>query len=211
MTLRPPGRSPAALPVVLIAVVTAMALAGCRDSTAQGPATVAAPTVTVTATATRTATAAPVPGSTKTGKTAGAGARCRLGALRTTYAPDPDGGTAGRLYGHLTFTNTSSSTCSLTGFPGVSHVGGGNGTQVGAAADRIDEKKRLVTLAPGQRTRAALSISSSGPYGDECDEKEVDGLRVYPPGSTGAAFVRHEGTGCRNPKVHLLQVSPVGT
>ena len=81
------------------------------------------------------------------------------------------------------------------GFPGVSYVGGGNGTQVGQAATRTDDAVKTRTLAPGKSAKAALRRTQPGNYGDDCRQTKVDGFRVYPPGSTESAFVAFTTTG----------------
>src|ERR1700759_4388920 len=59
-------------------------------------------------------------------------------------------GAAGTFYVELVFTNRSSRTCTLRGFPGVSAVAGVDGHQVGAPAVRDHAKRVLtVTLRPG--------------------------------------------------------------
>jgi hypothetical protein len=113
----------------------------------------------------------------------------------------------------IQFTNTSSTVCELHGFPGVSFVGKGNGTQLGAAAD-WDESKPIVqnSLQPGTLVVANLRIVQAGNYdSSECKPLAADGLRVYPPHSTRSVFVKDPNlTVCQNASIHLLTVvSPV--
>ena len=153
-----------------------------------------------------TAASSAAPSSTTSGSAAGV---CAVGGLRIRYAVDVGGGGAGSVAGTLTFTNTGSAACTLRGFPGVSYVGGGNGTQVGQAATRTDDAVKTRTLAPGKGVTAALRRSQPGSYGSECQETKVDGFRVYPPDSTESAFVAFEATGCKSTSAPLLQVGPV--
>jgi len=214
------ARSPhAVLPLALAAGAVVLTVAGCGASAGQtpsstGPAGVSTPS-TSSAPSTRSApsTSAPATPATSSSPAGGAGAsgsRCAVGDLRIRYAVDPGGGAAGSVMGTLTFTNTGSARCTLTGFPGVSFVGGGDGTQVGAPATRTDAAARTRTLGPGRSAEAALRRTQPGSYGDDCQPTLVDGFRVYPPDSTDSAFVAFKTTGCRSSSAPLLQVGPVG-
>ena len=108
-------------------------------------------------------------------------------------------------YGRLVLTNTSGHTCRLRGYGGLSYVGGGNGTQIGAAADRTPSRVRWVRLAPGQRAVSAVSATVAAAYPrHRCRPAPVDGFRVYVPDENRAQYVPHPTTGCRNTAVHLL-------
>jgi hypothetical protein len=109
----------------------------------------------------------------------------------------------------LVLTNKGTTTCTLQGFPGVSFVGNGNGTQLGAPAEFDQGSPHgTVTLAPGTSAHAALKIAEAGNYdAATCQPKAADGLRVYPPGETHALFVAATGlTACQNATVTLLTV-----
>lgn len=163
-------------------------------------------------TASPTATASPTPSPTATTRptsTATAGiSRCALDSLKVTLGT-PDG-TAGTSYYPIIFTNTGTVACELHGYPGVSFVGDGNGTQIGAAAAE-DGSVAIVanTLAPGSAVTARLAISDPGNYSD-CSPVPVDGLRIYPPHSYTSAYVATTGlTGCSNKARNILTVQPV--
>jgi len=116
---------------------------------------------------------------------------------------------AGSTYQRLVFTNTGSATCSLAGFPGVSYVTSRNGTQVGAAADRMGAT-HTVTLAPGRSVAAVLQSSDARNYAeDRCRQATAGGLRVYPPNQTAAVFVRDRALTCADTSVHVLHVGSV--
>ena len=109
------------------------------------------------------------------------------------------------VYGRIILRNTSDETCWVRGYGGLSYVGGGNGTQVGAAADRTPSNKPRVTLKPGDKVRSAVVETSYAPYPrKKCKPRKVDGFRVYVPDETRSQFVAHPTTGCANPAVHLL-------
>ena len=135
-------------------------------------------------------------------------ARCTTKDLRVSLTGGE--GAAGSTYYQLTLTNTSGHVCRTGGFGGVSQVGGGNGTQIGAPADRTEaDKVRAITLRPDGGATATLRVTNAENYSPaKCDPTPAQGFRVYPPNETHAAYVARGSTGCRNPKVHLLSLTP---
>jgi hypothetical protein len=108
-------------------------------------------------------------------------------------------------YGRIVLRNTSDETCWVRGYGGLSYVGSGNGTQVGAAADRTPSKTPKVVLEPGEKVRSAVVETSYAPYPKaKCQPRSVDGFRVYVPDETKSQFIEHKTTGCANSEVHLL-------
>jgi len=120
---------------------------------------------------------------------------------------DTGGGAAGHIYMKLIVKNTSSQTCIIDGYPGVSLVGSGNGTQIGAPADRDATlpSEGPVTLNPGATATAQLRYTQAGDY-QNCTQKPADGLRVYPPSATDALFIAHPLTGCSESSIVLLTI-----
>ena len=207
--------SPVALPFALVAGSLVLTVAACGSDAGSSSTPTSSAAATASATA-ATGTSGPATPATSTSPTTStsasagsSGTGCTVGSLKITYADDAGGAGAGSVVGALTFTNTGSAACTLAGFPGVSYVGGGNGTQVGQAATRTDDAVKTKTLAPGARVEAALRRTQPRNYGDVCRQAEVDGFRVFPPGSTASAFVAFPTTGCKSPEAPLLQVSPV--
>ncbi|WP_069712714.1 DUF4232 domain-containing protein [Curtobacterium sp. ER1/6] len=208
-----------AAPVLLATtgIVLALALSGCSSG---GPDTAPTATRTVTAAPTTASASAPPAGSSapstastptaapsSTGGTA-AGGRCATGSLAGSIEAG-SGGAAGSTYVHLALRNTGSSTCTLQGWPGVSFVGGGDGSQIGAAATRATESPHpTVTLAPGAVAVAPLQVTTAANYPTEkCQPVAADGFRVYPPGSKESLFVRDSDfTACRSADAGLLNV-----
>lgn len=109
-----------------------------------------------------------------------------------------DGGAAGSVIYRLVFTNSSTSTCTMHGFPGVSYVKGDKGIQVGAPAAWVGDAGGAVTLKPGAKASALLQEVDVYNFDQaDCNPVAVRGLRVYPPGQTKAAFVPQDGAvGC---------------
>ncbi|WP_084152325.1 DUF4232 domain-containing protein [Nocardioides halotolerans] len=108
-------------------------------------------------------------------------------------------------YGRIVLRNTSEHACFVKGYGGLSYVGKGNGTQIGAPADRTPSPTPRTVLQPGDKVRSAVVETSTGPYSaKECRPTKVDGFRVYVPDETRSFFIAHRTTGCANPKIHLL-------
>ncbi|GAA1461245.1 hypothetical protein GCM10009619_30470 [Williamsia maris] len=116
------------------------------------------------------------------------------------------GGTAGSEYGTLALTNIGSSVCTLTGYPGVSFVGDGNGTQLGAAAVRDGSTVVTTAIEPRGVATAQLRVAEAGNF-TGCDQVRADGLRIYPPNDRDAIFVRTTVfTACRSGDAQLLTI-----
>ncbi|MBB6627278.1 DUF4232 domain-containing protein [Nocardioides sp. KIGAM211] len=112
-------------------------------------------------------------------------------------------------YGRIVLTNVSDHACSTGGYGGLSYVGGGDGTQVGAAADRDGGKVTTFVLEPGEKAASRVDETVAGVYPKrKCRPTAVDGFRVYVPNATASQFVKHRTTGCRNADVHLIAHRP---
>lgn len=116
---------------------------------------------------------------------------------------------AGHRYGVIRLTNVTDTTCSVRGYGGLSYVGHGNGTQVGAAADRDAGRGRTVVLDPGDRVVSRVDETVAATYPRRtCRPTQVDGFRVYVPDSQVSQYVAHRTTGCANSTVHTLGHQP---
>ncbi|HWU23873.1 MAG TPA: DUF4232 domain-containing protein [Nocardioides sp.] len=128
--------------------------------------------------------------------------QCRNADLHASYHYDSSG--MSHTYWNLTLKNVSDHACRTGGFGGLSFVGHGDGTQVGAAADREGTSRSYVVL-PGRRLISQVSQTSTGPYDRSyCRPVHVDGFRVYVPNATRSQFIARSGTACANTAVHLL-------
>lgn len=132
---------------------------------------------------------------------------CRASDVEVAY--EPGDSAAGTRYGSIVVTNTSEIWCQVEGFGGVSYVGGGDGQQVGAPADRDTSDQaptpEVLTIEPGDSATALISEANAGNYpAKKCDPTKVDGFRVYLPDETESVFVKHPTTGCADDAVHLL-------
>jgi len=206
--------------------LAAAVLVGCSTDTGSA-ADPASPTATRTVTETATvspggggsSSSSPAPASSSpdadagaTGAAGGSGTTvplCGTPDLHATVARQRGGGTAGATAYDLSLVDDGA-VCRMEGWPGVSFVGGSDGTQIGAAADRVQaDQERYVTLIPGARAVTTLRIADPGVYGAECDATRARGLRIYPPDNRQSLFVSLPTPVCASDGAHLLQVAPV--
>ena len=132
---------------------------------------------------------------------------CSNADLTASYHYSDSG--AGHSYGWIVLRNTSGHACHTGGYGGVSYVGDGNGTQIGAPAVRVAGKVATYVLKPGQRLRSPIDEVRAGNYPRaKCRPKHVDGFRVYVPNATRSQYVVHPTTGCRNHHVKLIHQEP---
>jgi hypothetical protein len=188
-----PGRVAVTLACAALCSVLA---AGCSSSSSSS--TTPAPTTTVTVTSSAPATSASASPS--------AAAACATSALKITQsAPN---GAAGHFYVTLVFTNTSSSPCTLYGYPGVSLLTAAQ-KQIGLAAKRSGKPFKLVTLAPGATGSALLDIVDALNFtpGD-CSPAKAAYLRIYPPNQFSSVLLANASEGCAKAK-QVLTIDPV--
>ncbi|NUS17166.1 MAG: DUF4232 domain-containing protein, partial [Streptomyces sp.] len=133
-----------------------------------------------TTTAPPTRTAAPSATIGGASQPHAAGARCTVTDLKMTLGRGDPG--AGNIYYPLDFTNTTSHSCTLNGFPGVSLLRG-DGSVIGKPADRQPVKAAAVRIAPGQTVEADLHTLNQGVRDGGCWRAPTL-IMVYPPGST---------------------------
>lgn len=135
---------------------------------------------------------------------------CTAAQLSLLVRPAEGGGAAGSQYSEVVLTNSSDATCTTGGFGGVSYVGNGDGSQIGAPARRVDEDQvETLTLEPGQAAVQLLRETHAENYSRaDCDPVAVDGLRIYPPNETHSLYAAHPTTGCANRSIELLSVQP---
>lgn len=194
-----------ALTLALI-VVCGAAVSGCAQSNKPGSSTPTSQSLPRPTTTASTPQATPTPSGSPA--VSSSGGLCSASQLSGSVAAGA-GGAAGAVGVTLVLTNTGTQPCTLQGWPGVSFVGNGNGTQLGNAAqfDRSTPHP-TITLTPGAHAQAPLLITNAGNYSSsDCSPQTADGFRVYPPGSTTALFVKVAGlTACASTGVNLLSV-----
>ena len=124
--------------------------------------------------------------------------------------PSSGGASAGHVQLEVQVTNTSSASCTVRGYPGVSLVAGTEGAPLGAAGQRSPGPEGLVTLKPGAKATAHVQLAEASNY-PNCGVTAAAGFRVYLPDDTAAQFSPLAQQGCSNTSVVLLEVSPFTT
>ena len=161
-----------------MAATVALGLAGCGSTThGSVPTTSAPPRSTTTA-------RVPTP-SFSTGCT----------TVELTLSITGPVGTAGAEHYELVFHNSSSSTCTLYGYPGVSFLDSA-GAQIGPPAERATSAPvKLITLVPDADAYSGLKVTDPGI--PPCSGAgTVAHVRVCPPNDTSAGLVAPP-LGCR--------------
>ncbi|GAA1099008.1 hypothetical protein GCM10009579_12470 [Streptomyces javensis] len=94
---------------------------------------------------------------------------------------------AGNVYLPLVFTNKSTRTCTLTGYPGVSLLDS-TGAVIGDPATRRGPTRSPVSLPPGGSASSSLHTLNEGMNDTPC-RRTAARIRVYPPDSFDAMSV----------------------
>ena len=149
---------------------------------------------------TPTAPAAPAGAATKA---------CSASGLVVWAGEEPGGGTAGSVYYRIEFTNLSTATCSIAGYPKVNAVNL-KGGRIGAfAAHETGKAAKKVTLAPGQTAMAQLRIVDALNFpADKCKATTAAGLRVAIPGGSGNKIAPLPFETCVRATTKTLSVAP---
>lgn len=192
----------AAVCVAVLATACGSIPASGAGSTATTPA--AGSTTTATAPATQ-------PGTSSAGTTAPAAqpGPCSTAALRVTLGSQ-EGAAAGHFYRTLDFTNITSTSCTLYGYPGVSFAAAIGGNQIGAAASRSPAGKLLVVLAPGMKAHAVLDLLDVLNFpASKCAATDAHWIKVYPPNQFSGSYVAWTAKVCSKPNTVYLSVAPV--
>lgn len=145
---------------------------------------------------------------TQSGKSSSAVHACASSQLKVSRADTGVG--AGQRYLKLVFTNTAGSSCTLTGYPGVSYVKAA-GVQSGNPAVRTGAAYHTVTLAAHGTAQATVHDSNGvGGYTPaQCQLTSVEGIRVYPPNQKAALFLPWKTQHCAGTGIHPLTIAPV--
>ena len=170
----------AAAVLVAVAVPTVVIGHAGRSAAPTSPS-LGAPTPAPTASPSPTSSGTSTPSPT-TSITSGAVATCRTSALSLTAGPT--NGAAGSLYTSFSLTNTTGTSCSMQGFPGVSLLDDA-GVIVGQPATRDSSVGSSVRLGPGQRAQFILRAGTATRTGCNVPRPSTQ-INVYPPGQTVA-------------------------
>ncbi|MEV0411365.1 DUF4232 domain-containing protein [Streptomyces sp. NPDC050448] len=156
---------------------------------------------------TRAATIASAALLATTGAAVGAAQASALPRTPTCHVADLDlsigepDGAAGSLYYPIQFTNTSTHTCALRGYPGVSVVDVRH-RQIGTSAARTGEPVDTVSVQPDETVTAILRTNSRG-VAAGCRQTSTY-VKVYPPNSFAAVQIPYNLRVCG-----AFEISPV--
>jgi Protein of unknown function (DUF4232) len=107
------------------------------------------------------------------------------------------------------FTNVSSRTCVMDGYPGVEAFGGARTIGSPATLD-TSVRPMAVTLAPGATAHAMLRYTGAGWFGAAaCRLVAAPDLRIYPPDQAKAMVVHWRSQACSQVGFHFLSVQAV--
>ncbi|HEX2703945.1 MAG TPA: DUF4232 domain-containing protein [Solirubrobacteraceae bacterium] len=125
-------------------------------------------------------------------------AACTTSHLEVWLGNGEGGGTAGRTYYPLEFTNVGRVSCTLYGYPGVS-AWGLNGKQIGLPATTNGTAHSTVTITPAGTAHALLAFVD---WGAVCSKGvSAYGLKVYPPDLRAAQMINYPLTVCASRSV----------
>jgi hypothetical protein len=136
--------------------------------------------------------------------------KCPASGLVIWAGEEPGGGAAGSVYYRVEFTNLTTTTCTVSGYPKVNAVDL-KGRRIGAFATQEKGKKaRAVTLAPGRSASATLRIVDALNFpADKCKATTAAGLRVSVPGGSGSKIAPLVFETCVRATTKTLSVAPV--
>ena len=192
------------LALTAAALICTAAVAGCASSGSSQPA--ASGSTPATSPSAPAASSSNTPAVVTPSSAPGTPA-CATSALRVKLGSSD--GYAGGVYVTIDFTDTSGSTCTLFGYPGVSLVTGPPYKQIGLAAKRsTSTPKKLVTLAAGATASAQLQIVDALNFPSaSCGPTKATALKIYPPNQTEPVYLPNTSTGCSKP----VQIMCIGT
>ncbi|MEV7617761.1 DUF4232 domain-containing protein [Streptomyces sp. NPDC089799] len=124
---------------------------------------------------------------------------CRLADLDLAIG-QPDG--EGSLIYPILFTNTTSHTCTLRGYPGVSVLDSRH-RQIGTSAIRTGERVNTVSIAPDNTVTALIHTNTPDVVETNCRPTSTY-VKVFPPNSFQAEQIRFRLQVCGQ-----FEISPV--
>ena len=196
----------ARLTLMVAALICTAAVAGCASAGSSQPAasgSTPAASPSAPAASSSNTPAVVAPSSSAAGTPA-----CATSALQVKLGSSD--GYAGGVYVVIDFTNTSGSSCTLFGYPGVSLVTGPPYKQIGLAAKRsTSTPKKLVTLAAGATASAQLQIVDALNFPSAtCGPTKATALKIYPPNQTEPVYLPNTSSGCTKP-VQIMYIGAV--
>src|SRR5690242_542057 len=185
----------------------AVALAGCASAASSQPGTSGSTPAASPSAPAASASSSDTPAGAAPSSSA-AGTACATSALQIKLGASD--GYAGGVYQTIDFTNTSGSTCTMFGYPGVSLVTGPPYKQLGVPAKRTTTPPaKVVVLAPGATANAVVQIVDALNFpSPSCQPAKATALKVYPPNQFTAVYLPDTSYGCGNP-LQTMYIAPV--
>jgi hypothetical protein len=177
-------------------VCTALLAAACgKNNTGNSGAP---PSGSPSAAASSAPASGPAAPSASAASSSASAAGCASSGLKIKVDTSQSGAAAGSTYVPIDFTNTTSSACTLFGYPGVSFVTGPSGSQIGRPASRNRAAAAtLVTLAPGGEAHATIQVANAGNYSPSaCAPVTAHWLKIFPPNQTAALYASYTVQAC---------------
>lgn len=136
---------------------------------------------------------------------------CDYGQIHISAEVAPGGGAAGSRYMNITFTNSGSSPCSLSGYPSVNYVDS-NGNQIGASAQQAAEwTSSGSVLGSGESAVAPLRETRAGLYDqNSCQPTQAAGYRIGIPGTSSSLVMNFPAEACSGTSQAQLSVGQIG-
>jgi hypothetical protein len=105
------------------------------------------------------------------------------------------GAAAGTHFENLILTNTGTSNCTISGYPGLSLLDA-NGQQIGEPADRQGDAGAPVVLAPGDAAHAMAGFPNWQNFNPDVCPVESVSLKLFPPEETVEMTVPFKDHAC---------------
>ncbi len=189
------------------ALIVLASVAGCSSSSSSPSTSASSPSTSSPAAPGSNTASATAPASSLSPAATGP-SPCATSDLNVSLGPS--NGAAGSVYQTIVFTNRSSATCTLYGYPGVSLVSAPPYSQIGLAAQRGSTTPvKLITLASGATASAVLQVVDALNFGSAtCSPTKAAFLRIYPPNQTAPVYLADAAEVCAQP-VQTLFISAV--
>jgi hypothetical protein len=198
-------RAARALTAAAVLAGSAALVTACGSSGSKAASPAATVTVSSTPSASTSAQAQATIPSLTPAPTPSGPPPCATSALRAAVPTGHGNAAAGSSYYPIVFTNGSSASCTLYGYPGVSFVTGVGGGQIGIpATENPTNPRKLITLAPGQSGHAELQVVNAANYPPaDCGLVTAHWLRIYPPNQTAPLYASFTAQACTKPRTIL--------
>jgi hypothetical protein len=199
-------RSGRGIGTAAVALIVLGAVASCSSSSSSSSSS--APVISPSSSAAPSGGSTIVPPPTSPSPAVTGPSPCATSDLNVSLGAS--NGAAGSVFQTIIFTNRSSATCTLFGYPGVSLVSAPPYTQIGLAAQRTSTTPvKVISLAAGATASAVLRVVDALNFGSAtCAPTKAAFLRVFPPNQTVPVYLADTSEICAQP-VQTLFIAAV--